>query len=310
MKLKANPKSPLNQTVKVSAGSAAAPQGASAHFQRSADFRQMFEVDLDRLHPRADQPRRHFDEGELQALAASIAARGVLQPILVRRRDGQGDGGEGASYDIVAGERRWRASRLAGRDRIRAIIVDGDPAEIALIENIQRVDLTPLEEARGIQALMQAHGYSQGQAADLLGRSRVRVNETLRILSLPPDLLADMEQGGEVPPRTILLQIAREEDPALQRRLWEQVRAGAGERAIRAARPPARAPGRPEDARSPAGARADAMGERAAALDYLGRLIRASLSLPPIAPVRAVLSDPQRIRLRELRDHLNDVLGE
>jgi ParB family transcriptional regulator, chromosome partitioning protein len=303
MKLKANPKSPLNQTVKATAGTANAAQGASVHFQRSADFRPMFEIDLDRLHPRADQPRRHFDEGELQALAASIAARGVLQPILVRKRDEQGQDGEGsdASYEIVAGERRWRASRLAGRDRIRAVMVEGDPAEIALIENIQRVDLTPLEEARGIQALMSAHGYSQGQVAELLGRSRVRVNETLRILTLPPDLLTSMERGDEVLPRTILLQIAREEDAQTQRRLWEQARAGAGERVIRAARPPAT---------GTAGERATALSERTQARDYLARLTRASLTLPPIAPIRAALSDPQRARLRELRDHLTEVLGE
>lgn len=295
MKLKANPKNPLTQTVKVSNAATAAPQGASAHFQRSADFRQMFEVDLDRLYPRADQPRRHFDDGELQALAASIAARGVLQPILVRKREA-----EEGTYEIVAGERRWRASRLAGRDRIRAVTVEGDPAEIALIENIQRVDLTPLEEARGIAALMEAHAYSQGQVAELLGRSRVRVNETLRILSLPPDLLTSMERKGEVLPRTILLQIAREEDPALQRRLWEQASQGLGEKALRAARP-----AKPHSEVSPA-----PKADRQAARDYLAQLTRASLTLPPVAPVRAALSEPQRARLRELRDHLNAVLGE
>ncbi len=295
MKLKANPRNPLTQTVKVSATASAAAQGTSAHFQRSADFRQMFEVDLDRLHPRADQPRRHFDDGELQALAASIAARGVLQPILVRKREA-----EEGTYEIVAGERRWRASRLAGRDRIRAVTVEGDPAEIALIENIQRVDLTPLEEARGIAALMETHAYSQGQVAELLGRSRVRVNETLRILSLPPDLLSAMEKKGEVLPRTILLQIAREEDPAVQRRLWEQAGQGLGEKALRAARP---AKSHSEVSPAPSS-------DRQAARDYLAQLTRASLTLPPVAPVRAALSDPQRARLRELRDHLNAVLGE
>ncbi|WP_173012782.1 ParB/RepB/Spo0J family partition protein [Niveispirillum sp. SYP-B3756] len=296
MKLKANPKSPLSQAVKASAGTAAAPQGASAHFQRSADFRQMFEVDLDRVHPRPDQPRRHFDEGELQALASSIAARGVLQPILVRKREGDEDG----HYELIAGERRWRASRLAGRDRIRALVVDGDPAEIALIENIQRVDLTALEEARAIQSLMQAHDYSQSQVADILGRSRVRVNETLRILSLPADLLNAMEGEGRGLPRTLLLQIAREEDPARQRTLYQQAISGAGEKALRAARP-----AKANSEKSPAPPE-----QLDQARDYLRALTRTSLALPPVAPVRAALSEPQRARLRELRDHLNAVLGE
>lgn len=291
MKLKANPKNPLSQAVKMAAPTLTA-QGASGHFQRSPDFRQMFEVDLDRVHPRPDQPRRHFDDGELQALAASIIARGVLQPILVRKRDGDAEEGH---YELIAGERRWRASRLAGRDRIRALVVDGDPAEIALIENIQRVDLTSLEEARAMQALMQSHGYSQGQVADLLGRSRVRVNETLRILTLPADMLAALE-GTESLPRTLLLQIAREEDPALQRRLWDQARAGAGEKALRAARP--NRDGSPNRS------------EQAQVRDYLARLTKVSQSLPPVGSLRAALSDAHRDRLRELRDHLNALLGD
>ncbi|WP_051330039.1 ParB/RepB/Spo0J family partition protein [Niveispirillum irakense] len=291
MKLKANPKNPLSQAVKMAAPTLTA-QGASGHFQRSPDFRQMFEVDLDRVHPRPDQPRRHFDDGELQALAASIIARGVLQPILVRKRDGDVEEGH---YELIAGERRWRASRLAGRDRIRALVVDGDPAEIALIENIQRVDLTSLEEARAMQALMQSHGYSQGQVADLLGRSRVRVNETLRILTLPADMLAALE-GTESLPRTLLLQIAREEDPALQRRLWDQARAGAGEKALRAARP--NRDGSPNRS------------EQAQVRDYLTRLTKVSQSLPPVGSLRAALSDAHRDRLRELRDHLNALLGD
>lgn len=291
MKLKANPKNPLSQAVKMAAPTLTA-QGASGHFQRSPDFRQMFEVDLDRVHPRPDQPRRHFDEGELQALAASIIARGVLQPILVRKRDGDAEEGH---YELIAGERRWRASRLAGRDRIRALVVDGDPAEIALIENIQRVDLTSLEEARAMQALMQSHGYSQGQVADLLGRSRVRVNETLRILTLPADMLAALE-GTESLPRTLLLQIAREEDPALQRRLWDQARAGAGEKALRAARP--NRDGSPNRS------------EQAQVRDYLARLTKVSQSLPPVGSLRAALSDTHRDRLRELRNHLNALLED
>lgn len=286
MKLKANARNPLTQTVRAATSQAAAPQTDSAHFQRSRDFRQMFEVDLERVFPRADQPRRHFDEGELQSLAASIMARGVLQPILVRKR-AEGDD----DYEIVAGERRWRASRLAGKDRIRAIIVDGDAAEIALIENMQRVDLTALEEAAGIQALMDSHGYAQGQVAEILGRSRVRVNETLRILSLPADILACLTSDNAVP-RSTLLQIAREEDPVLQRKLWEQARSGAGEKAIRAARPRAR-----HTQPTQAGAR------------FLDSATRLSRALPPANIIQLSLSDQQRRELAALRDLLDSLLA-
>lgn len=289
MKLKPNQKSPLAQAI----GAVATPSatgGESAHFGRSADFRQMFEVDLDRLHPRKDQPRRTFDEGELQSLAASIAARGVLQPILVRRR--AAEEGEG-TYEIVAGERRWRASRLAGRDRIRAIVVDGDPAEIALIENIQRVDLTPVEEARGIKVLMDTHGYSQGQVAEVLGRSRVRVNETLRILDLTPDILACLTSDTSVP-RTTLLQIAREEDPERQRALWARAQNGAGEKAIRAARPGARPSGRAPTA-EPAGA-------------FFRDLARLARRLPEVEPMKGRLDEARRREIAALRDRLDALL--
>lgn len=287
MKLKANARNPLTQTVRAATSQATAAQTDSAHFQRSRDFRQMFEVDLDRVFPRADQPRRHFDEGELQTLAASIMARGVLQPILVRKR---ADGDD--SYEIVAGERRWRASRLAGKDRIRAIMVDGDAAEIALIENMQRVDLTALEEAAGIQALMDSHGYAQGQVAEILGRSRVRINETLRILSLPADILACLRSDSSVP-RSTLLQIAREDDPALQRRLWEQARSGAGEKTIRAARP-----------------RATRQRATGAGTRFLEGATRLSRSLPPAGTIQVLLSDQQRQELAALRDLLNSLLGQ
>lgn len=291
MKLKSNPKSPLAQAIGA-VSTPAATGGESAHFGRSADFRQMFEVDLDRLRPRKDQPRRTFDEGELQSLAASIAARGVLQPILVRRRPAEEGEGEG-TYEIVAGERRWRASRLAGRDRIRAILVDGDPAEIALIENIQRVDLTPVEEARGIKTLMDTHGYSQGQVAEVLGRSRVRVNETLRILDLMPDILACLTSDTPVP-RTTLLQIAREADPERQRALWARAQGGAGEKAIRAARPGAR-PSGGAPAAEPAGA-------------FFRDLARLSRRLPEVEPMKGRLDEARRREIAALRDRLDALL--
>jgi ParB family transcriptional regulator, chromosome partitioning protein len=298
MKLKANPQSPMAQTVRATKTDGAAA-GQSAHFQRSHDFRQMFEVDLDRVLPRAEQPRRHFDQAEMQSLAQSIARRGVLQPVLLQKRDEE-------TYYLVAGERRWRASRMAGKTRIKAVLVDGDPAEIALIENIQRVDLSPLEEARGIAALMQAHGYSQGQAADVLGRSRVRINETLRLLDLPPTLLQEAETGPPIP-RTALLQVARETDPVKQRLLFEHAKAGGAERSLRAARQAATPAEAEEATHLGEGERANPNSMHSLIAGAVKLSVRFSASSEPLPKA---LTSKQKQALRSLRDWLDMVLSQ
>jgi ParB family chromosome partitioning protein len=120
--------------------------------------------------PNPDQPRKHFSETALADLAASIQARGLLQPIVVRRTT---DG-----YRLLAGERRFRAAKAAGLDRVPALIREGDDdLEIALIENLQREDLSPLEEAEALAMLIERHGYSHREVADLLGKSRPYVFE-------------------------------------------------------------------------------------------------------------------------------------
>ena len=136
------------------------------------------------------QPRRHFDEAALQELAASIKTQGVLQPIVVRQ--------QGGSYEIIAGERRWRAAQLAGLDQIPAIIRELDDettAAVALIENIQREDLNPLEEAVALQRLLDEFVMTHQQAADVVGRSRAAVSNLLRLLELTDSVKNSLAQG-------------------------------------------------------------------------------------------------------------------
>ena len=142
---------------------------------------------ISEIEPRADQPRKDFDREALESLADSIAAYGVLQPILVR----QNPNFEG-TFEIIAGERRWRAAKMAGLTEIPAVVVDGDDmktAQIALIENVQREDLNVVEEALAYQALIEQFDMTQEQISQQAGKSRSAVANTLRLLDLPEDVL-------------------------------------------------------------------------------------------------------------------------
>ena len=135
--------------------------------------------------PKSDQPRKYFDKEALEELSASIKEHGLLQPILVR------EGGEGR-YQIIAGERRFRASKLAGLDEIPAIILDKDDraaAEIALIENIQREDLNPIEEALAYRSLANEYGMTQEELSEKVGKSRSAIANSMRLLLLPEEVL-------------------------------------------------------------------------------------------------------------------------
>ena len=142
------------------------------------------------IEPNKDQPRRIFDEEALNELSDSIKKYGVIQPIIVSKKDD--------FYQIVAGERRWRASKLAGLTEIPAIVRENDEQknrEIALIENIQREDLNPIEKARGIKLLMDQYSLTQAQVAEVIGKSRSTVTNTLRILNLDPRVIDLALQG-------------------------------------------------------------------------------------------------------------------
>ncbi len=141
-------------------------------------------LSINEIEPNKSQPRKSFDEKALSELADSIAEHGIIQPLLVRP---MAEGG----YQIVAGERRWRASRLAGLTEVPVVIkdlTDRETMEIALIENLQREDLNPIEEAEGIELLIKEYGLTQETAAERVGKSRSAVTNSLRLLNLPPSV--------------------------------------------------------------------------------------------------------------------------
>ncbi len=147
---------------------------------------------IQKLEPNRNQPRQDFDEVALQELADSISQHGLIQPIAVRPLDG-------GYYQIIAGERRWRASRLAGLKEVPVNIIEADDktaAELTLIENLQREDLSPMEEARGYEALISQYGLSQEDAAKSVGKSRPAVTNALRLLKLPKSIVSLIEDGS------------------------------------------------------------------------------------------------------------------
>ncbi len=166
-------------------------RGLDALLPESSDLENTVSmIPITELDRNPDQPRREFDEASLQALADSIRQAGVLQPLLVVERNGR--------YRIVAGERRFRAARIAGLDAVPCIVRDFTPAEqmeAALIENLQREDLNPIEEAAAMKQFMESCHYTQEQAAKRLGKSRPAVANSLRLLTLPETVQQDVRTG-------------------------------------------------------------------------------------------------------------------
>jgi ParB family transcriptional regulator, chromosome partitioning protein len=171
-------------------GEAAAPRNAPPEPSPDSGRGGVREIDLAKIRPNPNQPRVHFDEEALDELAESIRQRGVLQPILLRP--------EGGDYLIIAGERRWRAAQRARIHSIPAIvreIDDSTTAELALIENIQRQDLNPLEEAEGYRQLIQQHSHTQDDIGRIVHKSRSHVANLLRLLDLPEFVRKSLLQG-------------------------------------------------------------------------------------------------------------------
>ena len=149
------------------------------------------ELPVELISPNPDQPRKRFEPGALEALADSLGARGMLQPVLVRPI-------AGGTYELVAGERRWRAAQLAGLETIPALVRARDDAqtlEAALVENMAREDLNPMEEARAVAALVEELGLTREQVGKRVGRSRVAVSNLLRLLDLPDEAITLVEDG-------------------------------------------------------------------------------------------------------------------
>lgn len=158
------------------------------------------EIALDRIDPNPEQPRRTFSEDALKELADSIRVHGVVQPVIVKRSSGD-------RYSLIAGERRLRAAKLAGLGKIPCLVreyTEKTAAEIALIENLQREDLNPVEEGRAYRGLLKKYGYTQEELADIVGKSRPYVTNMLRIVTLPDVVLQPLSEGkitiGQVRP--------------------------------------------------------------------------------------------------------------
>ena len=152
---------------------------------------ELLHLPISKVEPRLEQPREYFDEDALQELADSIAQYGLIQPITVRKLST-------GYYQIIAGERRWRASRLAGLTEVPVRVIEADDrrtAELALVENLQREDLNPIEEAKGYRTLIEEYGLTQEEAAKSVGRSRPAITNAMRLLSLSAPVLEMVEKG-------------------------------------------------------------------------------------------------------------------
>lgn len=189
-----------------------------ALFGTSPDLPRVIEVAIEKLQPNPDQPRKSFSKASLRELADSIASKGLLQPVVVKRSADD-------SYVIVAGERRVRAFQILGRETIPAIATDGNPDELAIIENLQREDLHPLEEAEALARLMERHGYNQGDLAKIVGKARNTLNELLSLNRLPEDIKTECRTSDTLS-KSALIELARLESPQKQRTLFDQMKEG------------------------------------------------------------------------------------
>ncbi len=157
----------------------------------SEEESELLYLPISKVEPRIEQPREYFDEEALQELADSIMQYGLIQPITVRKLDS-------GYYQIIAGERRWRASRLAGLSEVPVRVIEADDrrtAELALVENLQREDLNPIEEAKGYKTLIEVYGLTQEEAAKSVGRSRPAIANSMRLLNLSESVIEMVEKG-------------------------------------------------------------------------------------------------------------------
>jgi ParB family chromosome partitioning protein len=182
-------------------------------FGISSEMPRIIEIELTKLRPNPDQPRTRFDEETIKELAASIAQHGLIQPISVVPDPENQEG-----FVIVAGERRYRAHQHLEKPTITAIITKGNSDEIALIENIQREDLSPMDQAEGLASMMQRHGYKQEELAKVVGKSRPTVTELLSLNSLPQEIKQECRTFDI--PKSLLVQIVRVSKPEEQLRFW------------------------------------------------------------------------------------------
>ncbi|ADE17013.1 parB-like partition protein (plasmid) [Nitrosococcus halophilus Nc 4] len=202
-------------------------------FHTSLDLPRIIEIDLKNLRENPDQPRKVFDETALQELADSIEQHELIQPIAVAPDPENEDG-----YIVVAGERRFRAFKQLGRETIPAIVTQGNHDEIALIENLQRVDLNPLEEAEALEQIMDRYDYTQIELSKVIGKARNTVNELLRLNTLPQEIKEEYRSrtSDSVVSKSVLIELTRIKNKDKQLKLWEELKAGATVRVARKAK--------------------------------------------------------------------------
>jgi ParB family transcriptional regulator, chromosome partitioning protein len=203
--------------------------GTNVLFGEGGQTRRVLDLPLEAVHADGKQPRHHFDEVSLDELASSIREHGLLQPVLVRAS------GEGR-YALVAGERRLRACRTLGLERIPAILTDGDPEHVALVENLQRQDLAPLEEAEALERLRDRHAYGLEELAGVVGKSPTLLSEVLSLCSLPEPIKTELRTAGSRYSRSALVELARVRDSSRQQSAWETLKSGGTVRNLRSFR--------------------------------------------------------------------------
>lgn len=179
----------------------------------------LYKIPLESITPDPDQPRKHFDKGKLKELADSIKTKGVLQPIIVRKNDNKDIDTE---FLVIAGERRFRASTMAELDTIPAMYSTGNPAEIALIENLQRDDLKPVEEAEAYQRIIDSHGYSLSQLGSVVGKSKSSISETLSLNKLPQEVKEGVRTSEYS--KSVLLEISKRNSHEEMVDLFEKIK--------------------------------------------------------------------------------------
>jgi ParB family chromosome partitioning protein len=197
-------------------------------FGLSPDMPRIIEIELTKLRPNPDQPRKVFDEEKIKELANSIDQHGLIQPISVVSDPENHDG-----FMIVAGERRYRAHQHLAKTTIAAIITKGNPDEIALIENIQREDLSPIDQAEGLANMMTKHGYKQEDLAKVIGKARTTITELLSLNTLPDEIKNEC-RTSDIASKSALIEIVRLGNAKDQLKFWEDMKHG-GARTVRAA---------------------------------------------------------------------------
>ncbi|WP_244433840.1 ParB/RepB/Spo0J family partition protein [Azospirillum sp. B506] len=285
----------LGKATKPAQSATATARMKDALFGLSRHAPHLVEVPVDRIAPNPNQPRREFDEEDLRGLASSIERHGLQQPIGVRQTADD-------RWQLVYGERRLRAIRLLGRETIFGILFTGDDdEEIAIVENLQRSDLNPLEESDALARLAERHGYSHRQLAEALGRKKTYVTMMLSFQRLAPAIRE--EYSLLRPTKAKLEALAAIDDQDEQLRAWEKLRrAETGLLPSPAA--PSTGPSKREPVSAPAGIAASALPKRAAKPVFLARDVLQDLQAKP-----QPLSDSDRQALADMRTAIDAILA-